>query len=289
MATAATTGSRAATATTSSAAAPATTSSPTPAATTSCRASDGNDVIHGGNGLNLILGGFGNDFIITGEDAAEAFGGPGNDFILGAIGQRTRYWQRRRRLDRGRHRRRRAGDNFDPFARDPIIGNDVFIGGGASDRMNGEGGDDIMVGNQRRPGDRYLGGPASTGPIFKDDPFGVTIDFTSRASMKRRCRGRCRGPCPVRRVEGLSGSALRRHPAAATMPTRRRSPSLAPGQRAHQLRPHQRPAGFRRARRDLVRRGQHHPRRRWQRHHRRPRRRRSHRRRRLAERAHQRA
>ena len=40
---------------------------------------DGNDVIHGGNGVNLIIGGFGSDFIVTGEDANGSFGGQGND------------------------------------------------------------------------------------------------------------------------------------------------------------------------------------------------------------------
>ncbi len=118
---------------------------------------DGNDAIHGGNGLNLILGGFGSDFIVTGEDASEAFGGPGNDFILGAranefvFGNEGDDWIELGMADGS------AGENFDAFSRDETVGHDVFIGNTISDRMDGEGGDDIMVGNGGQV-DRYEGG-----------------------------------------------------------------------------------------------------------------------------------
>ena len=117
---------------------------------------DGNDAIHGGNGLNLILGGFGSDFIVTGEDASEAFGGPGNDFILGVranefvFGNEGDDWIEFGMADGS------AGENFDAFARDEVVGHDVFIGDTVSDRMDGEGGDDIMVGNGGQV-DRYEG------------------------------------------------------------------------------------------------------------------------------------
>ena len=71
------------------------------------------------------------------------------------------------------------GDNFDPLGHDPIIGNDVFIGDGETDKFNGEGGDDIMVGSAGL-GDRYLGGSGFDWATFKDDPFGVTIDIIDR-------------------------------------------------------------------------------------------------------------
>ncbi|MCR6636864.1 peroxidase family protein [Devosia sp.] len=108
---------------------------------------DGNDVIHGGNGLNLIIGGAGSDFIITGEDASEVFAGTGNDFILGSTvnegmqGNEGDDWIEIGTQDGA------PGDNFDPFGRDNITGNDVFLGNGGFDEFVGEGGDDIMVGS----------------------------------------------------------------------------------------------------------------------------------------------
>ncbi len=169
---------------------------------------DGNDAIHGGNGLNLILGGFGNDFIFTGEDASEAFGGPGNDFILGArnnefvFGNEGDDWIELGMSDGS------AGENFDAFGRDEVVGHDVFIGNTISDRMDGEGGDDIMVGNGGRV-DRYEGGSGFDWASFKDDQFGVTADLTLRAFDET--------PVPLSNatvlarftsIQGLSGSAF---------------------------------------------------------------------------------
>ncbi|NLF32954.1 MAG: hypothetical protein GX591_18975 [Planctomycetes bacterium] len=165
----------------------------------------GNDVIHGGNGANLILGGFGKDFIVTGEDASEAFGGPGDDFILGSdnneqdLGNEGDDWLQGGLLDGS------PGDNFDPLGRDLIIGNDVYVGSGQPDVMNGEGGDDIMVGSSG-PADKYLGASGFDWATFKDDLFGVTIDLALDALDA--------GPVPsaagilarFSAVEGLSGS-----------------------------------------------------------------------------------
>ncbi|MHC8366475.1 peroxidase family protein [Pseudomonas sp. ZT5P21] len=140
---------------------------------------DGNDVLHGGNGVNLIIGGFGNDFIVTGEDASEAIGGHGNDFILGSkaneqdMGNEGDDWIEKGTSDGA------PGDNFDPLGNDPIIGHDVYIGGGENDKFNGEGGDDIMVGSLGF-GDRYIGGSGYDWATFKGLAQGVTIDFTDR-------------------------------------------------------------------------------------------------------------
>ncbi|MNG92882.1 Bifunctional hemolysin/adenylate cyclase precursor [compost metagenome] len=71
------------------------------------------------------------------------------------------------------------GDNFDPLGNDPIIGNDVFVGGNENDKFNGEGGDDIMVGSLGF-GDRYIGGSGYDWATFKDLAQGVSIDFSDR-------------------------------------------------------------------------------------------------------------
>ncbi|UUZ65866.1 hypothetical protein LP417_09465 [Polaromonas sp. P1-6] len=169
---------------------------------------DGNDAIHGGNGVNLILGGFGNDFIVTGEDESEAFGGGGNDFILGVapvemvFGNEGDDWLEHGMADGS------AGENFDDRGLDATIGNDVFIGDSITDRMLGEGGDDIMVGNGGNE-DRYIGDSGFDWAVFKDHPAGAAVDMRLRAFAEI--------PVPAtagsildrfESVEGLSGSAF---------------------------------------------------------------------------------
>lgn len=169
---------------------------------------DGNDAIHGGNGVNLILGGFGSDFIVTGEDEAEAFGGPGNDFILGVrpvemiFGNEGDDWIEHGMADGS------AGENFDTRGLDSIVGNDVFMGDSVADRMGGEGGDDIMVGNGGQV-DRYLGASGFDWAVFKHDTLAANADLNLRAFDET--------PVPLsvastlarfESVEGLSGSAF---------------------------------------------------------------------------------
>ena len=169
---------------------------------------DGDDVLHGGQGINLLIGGFGNDFMVTGEDIGEAIGGAGNDFILGnrvneeGFGNEGDDWIQFGTTDGF------AADNADPFARDQIIGNDVYIGDSTSDRMDGEGGDDILVGNHGGgEGDRYLGKSGFDWAVFKDDPFGVTIDFNIRAFDETIVpRSTAAINARFESVEGLSGS-----------------------------------------------------------------------------------
>ena len=135
----------------------------------------GNDVIQGGQGINLIIGGTGSDFIITGEDITEVFAGPGNDFILGAktnepnFGNEGDDWIQLGTQDGA------PGDNLDPGIQDPIIGNDVLIGGGGFDEFIGEGGDDIMVGGEGE--DHFDGGSGFDWGTYKFDRFGVTVDM----------------------------------------------------------------------------------------------------------------
>src|SRR5262245_4557872 len=170
---------------------------------------DGNDVLHGGNGANILIGGAGKDFIINNEDIGEPFGGTGDDFILGnraneeGQGNNGDDWIEFGTPDGF------AADNADPFARDQINGNDVYIGDSISDRMDGEGGDDILVGNHGGgEGDRYLGKSGFDWAVFKDDPFGVTIDFNIRAFDETIVpRSNAAVNARFEDVEGLSGSA----------------------------------------------------------------------------------
>jgi len=167
---------------------------------------DGHDAIHGGNGVNLILGGFGNDFIVTGEDESEAFGGPGDDFIFGIkpvemiFGNEGDDWIEHGMADGS------SGENFDTRGLDAIIGNDVFMGDTVSDRMLGEGGDDIMIGNGGF-GDRYIGASGFDWASFQHPTLGATADLNLRAFDET--------PVPLSQAsalprfestEGLSGS-----------------------------------------------------------------------------------
>jgi Ca2+-binding RTX toxin-like protein len=168
---------------------------------------DGNDVIHGGNGINLLLGGFGNDFIITGEDSSETFGGTGNDFILGGRanevvrGNEGDDWLQFGMFDG------EAGDNFDPFAADTVIGHDVFYGDSVADRMDGEGGDDIMMGNGGQ-GDRYEGMSGFDWANFQHHGAGVEVDMRIRAFDETPLPQGSPGILTrFEAVEGLSGSA----------------------------------------------------------------------------------
>jgi Ca2+-binding RTX toxin-like protein len=174
---------------------------------------DGNDVISAGNGIDLVLGGYGNDFIITGEDESEAFGGVGNDFILGTRANEAEFgnegddWIQGGMFDGG------AGDNFDSFAADPVSGNDIFYGDSIADRMDGEGGDDIMMGNGGQA-DRYEGMSGFDWASFQHH---TNVDATDTAGVSVDMRIRAFDETPVAQgspgiltrfeaTEGLSGS-----------------------------------------------------------------------------------
>ncbi|HEX7891068.1 MAG TPA: peroxidase family protein, partial [Ramlibacter sp.] len=169
---------------------------------------DGNDAINGGQGIDLILGGFGNDFIVNDKDEAESFGGAGNDFILGSPGAEMAFgnegddWIEQGMADGS------AGENFDTRGLDAIVGNDVFMGDSVSDRMLGEGGDDIMVGNGGQL-DRYIGNSGFDWASFDNPTGGATADLNLRAFNETAV------PLSVastlarfESVEGLSGSGF---------------------------------------------------------------------------------
>ncbi len=136
---------------------------------------DGNDVINGGPGLNVLFGGAGNDFVVTGNDASEVFAGAGNDFLFGNTPNATMMggegddW-----LENGAAAAM-PGDNADPFGRDPVRGNDVFIGAGSLDVFNGEGGDDIM--NGMSGADRSDGGSGFDWAVTDGDNTPANIDL----------------------------------------------------------------------------------------------------------------
>ena len=154
-------------------------------------------------------------------------------------GQRTGHGQRGRRLDRERHVRRRARRQFDPLGNDPIIGNDVFIGGGEHRQVQRRR-RRRHHGRQRRPGrPLHRRAPASTGRPSRTTRSASTIDMTDRFFDQPPVPGS--GASVLARfdvVEGLSGSAygdiLRGDDADAGGDRRRRRH----GQRAHQHRPH---------------------------------------------------
>ncbi len=170
---------------------------------------DGNDAIHGGSGLELVIGGHGNDFIVGGSDATEIIAGPGNDFILGAPGNEFTFgnegddWIQEGNADGA------AGDNFDTLGRDLVPGNDVFMGGGVADRMDGEGGDDIMIGMGGQV-DRYVGFSGFDWASFWHPSQGAYADMNIRIS---NTSGLLPGSLPQTQTrfmttEGMSGSAF---------------------------------------------------------------------------------
>ena len=171
------------------------------------KGNDGNDVISGGNGFNLLLGGDGSDFIVTGEDVSETFGGRGNDFILGAqmnlptFGNEGDDWIEIGTSDGA------GGDNFDPQEASPVIGHDVFITGGGFDEVDGEGGDDVMVGSDGE--DHFGGGGGFDWASYEHERLGVTVDLNVNDNIEPPVTPSASGILDrFADVEGLSGSAF---------------------------------------------------------------------------------
>lgn len=173
------------------------------------KAGAGNDVVHGGPGLDLILGGAGQDFVVLGTDAgSEVFGGEGNDFILGSknaeriLGNEGDDWIEVGTFDGA------PGDSFDEiFARDSIVGHDVFLGDGGFDEFIAEGGDDIMVGS---PGRGKLAGMSGWDWVtYKDNTAFIDADLTRGIVFDENPTPPQNGTLDAyESVEGLSGTAF---------------------------------------------------------------------------------
>ena len=121
---------------------------------------DGSDFINtGGPGLDVYLAGAGSDFTMGGGYGTEQLGGPGNDFMYGGTsadalsGDEDSDW-----LEGGVGDDSLSGDLAAIFGVDIAPpGDDVMIGDSGSNRINGEGGVDIMVGGTQGT-NRVLGG-----------------------------------------------------------------------------------------------------------------------------------
>ncbi len=167
----------------------------------------GNDVINSGPGLDLVLAGAGKDFVFLGNDAGgEVFGGEGDDFIYGnknaerLLGNEGNDWIETGTFDGA------PGDNFDEiFARDGVVGHDVFLGDGGFDEFIAEGGDDIMVGS---PGRGKLAGMSGWDWVtYKDNTFGVDADLTRGIVFDEFPNPPVNGTLDAyESVEGVSGS-----------------------------------------------------------------------------------
>lgn len=167
----------------------------------------GNDVINSGPGLDLVLGGSGKDFVFLGNDAGgEVFGGEGDDFIYGnknaerLLGNEGNDWLETGTFDGA------PGDNFDEiFARDGVVGHDVFLGDGGFDEFIGEGGDDIMVGS---PGRGKMAGMSGWDWMtYKDNTFGVDADLTRGIVFDEFPNPPVNGTLDAyESIEGVSGS-----------------------------------------------------------------------------------
>src|SRR6185295_12149684 len=97
-------------------------------------------------------------FTLTTEDISTTFGGQGDDFIYSAktslppTGNEGDDWIENGTQDGA------PGDNFAPLLADDVIGDDIFVGSDAQDKMDGMSGFDWVT--------------------YKNDRFGVTADLS---------------------------------------------------------------------------------------------------------------
>ena len=161
----------------------------------------GNDAINAGPGIDLTIGGIGDDFIMGGGDPKTTFAGMGDDVVLGTSGRMTVFggehddW-----VEGSSHADLLQGDNADQFQTDTLGGNDVVIGGLGNDDIEGEGGDDILIG--RGVGtDRHLGNLGFDWLTYYGEPLDVTADFAFSRVFQQQ------NPLPSRfdHLEALSG------------------------------------------------------------------------------------
>ncbi|WP_193315211.1 peroxidase family protein [Nostocoides sp. F2B08] len=137
----------------------------------------GNDVLNSGPGFDILHGGPGHDFVANGGDIDTVFAGDGNDVVLGQTGRMNVFagededW-----VEGSRHADLLQGDNANQFQNDVIGGNDVVIGREGNDDIEGEGGDDILVGEWFGT-DRHLGNMGFDWITYYGETANVDIDF----------------------------------------------------------------------------------------------------------------
>ncbi|MCD2442567.1 cell wall-binding repeat-containing protein [Agromyces sp. SYSU K20354] len=164
----------------------------------------GNDAIHIGPGVDLGLGGLGDDFIVNGGgDGSTFFAGMGNDIVLGTSGRTTviggehEDW-----VEGSSHADLLQGDNADQFQNDVIGGNDVVMGRLGNDDIEGEGGDDVLIGAAVGT-DRHLGNIGFDWLTY----YGQTQPVTSDWSFTRTTDPNNPLPSRFDQLEALSGGA----------------------------------------------------------------------------------
>ena len=164
----------------------------------------GNDAIHVGPGLDLGLGGLGDDFVANGGgDGSQFFLGMGDDILRGTSGRMTAFGgEQNDWIQGGSHADLLQGDNGDQFQDDTLGGQDVVIGGPGNDDIEGEGGDDILVGSAVGT-DRHLGNLGFDWLTY----YGQTADVTSDWAFTRVVEPNNPLPSRFDEMEALSGGA----------------------------------------------------------------------------------
>jgi len=174
----------------------------------------GNDAMNVGGGVDLGIGGLGDDFMVNGGgDATTLFGGMGDDIFLGTTGRMTVVggehddW-----VEGSGHADLLQGDNADQFQNDTLGGNDVVAGRLGNDDVEGEGGDDILIGNATGT-DRHHGGLGWDWITYYGTNVGITADWAFNRVFEPN------NPLPSRfdlleAMSGGSGSDILRGPIA---------------------------------------------------------------------------
>jgi putative cell wall-binding protein/Ca2+-binding RTX toxin-like protein len=161
----------------------------------------GNDAINSGPGVDLTLGGLGDDFVMGGGDFKTIFSGLGNDVVLGTSGRLTVFggehddW-----IEGSTHADLLQGDNADQFQNDVLGGSDVVIGGLGNDDIEGEGGDDVLVGKSVGT-DRHLGNLGFDWLTY----YGESLNVNADLSMTRVVQPNNPLPSRFDQIEALSG------------------------------------------------------------------------------------
>jgi Ca2+-binding RTX toxin-like protein len=111
------------------------------------KGAEGNDAINAGSGLDLILASDGKDFVVAGSDPKETFAGAGDDFVVAGssadvvFGNAGHDW-----MEGGSQADALNGEHAEPFFDDDAPSHDVLFGGGGTDEVHAEGGDDVLLG-----------------------------------------------------------------------------------------------------------------------------------------------